>query len=78
MAYSGWTIRLGANRPKTCPEPLWWKVLAILAASPKATVLVHLIDGEWSHTIVSGDSIQVDEHSGPHLLLAEDDTSQSF
>lgn len=78
MSFSAWMITTGANRPFPCPEAYWWRVLAVLAADPKCRVQLICRDGEWSHSITSGGRFKVDEHNGPHLLLAEDDTSQSF
>lgn len=78
MAFSAWMIRTGARRPFQCPDAYWWRVLAVLAADPKAKVALVLRDGEWSHEVKQSVRFRVDEHNGPHLLLAEDDTAQSF
>lgn len=82
--FSAWMITPGANRPLHCPDSIWDAVQNEFEVNGAREVTVGFridkvtFEGGWFYSVHKARKVQVDEHSGPHLLLAEDDTSQKF
>jgi hypothetical protein len=82
--FSAWMITPGANRPLHCPDDIWDAVQTEFEANGARAIQVWFnvdkatLQGGWFYRVHKVVKVMFDEHSGPHLLLAEDDTSQSF
>lgn len=82
--FSAWMIETGTNRPLGCPDTVWNSVCELLDSGEARVVIVGFsvsktdLSGGWFYSIHKARKLKFDEHSGPHLLLAEEDTAQTF
>jgi hypothetical protein len=82
--FSARMIEKGSNRPLNCPDTVWNAVCELLDSGAARVVIVGFsisktdFSGGWFYKVHRARRLVVDEHSGPHLLLAEEDTAQTF